>query len=61
MIQPVNHQSYQALLNVRSAETPGEQEHDGDSDDGSRILAAQKNSPTLPFAADMGTKVNVMA
>ena len=61
MIQPVNHPSYQALLNMRSAETPGEREHDGDSDDGNRILTAQQNSPKLPYATDMGTKVNVMA
>ncbi|WP_455381229.1 hypothetical protein [Salinispira pacifica] len=63
MIQPVNDQSYQALLNNTHAasETAGEREHDGDSDDGVRMAAAQQKSSILPYSPDMGTKVNVMA
>ncbi len=62
MIQPVNNQSYQALLNMRSAETAGEREHDGDSDDATmKIAAAQQKTSVLPYSPDMGTKVNVMA
>ena len=62
MIQPVNNQSYQALLNMRTVETAGEREHDGDSDDGAmKIAAAQQKSSVLPYSTDMGNKVNVMA
>ena len=60
-MQPVNSAQYQPLLNLHSAETIGEREHDGDSDDRVASGMKQQTSSVFQFQKGMGTKINIMA